>query len=429
MTARTGRFGKSCAHNGVTGAPHAASPIIKRGIALTPVKFGISFNATFYNQAGALLHVYKDGSVAINHGGTEMGQGLHTKIIQIVAQELGLPVSMVRITATDTGKVPNTSATAASSGADLNGKAAQAAARTIRARLVAYLCTAFGVTAEQVGFDNGQVQVGERTIAFAEVVQQAYLARVQLSATGYYRTPKIHWDRLNFSGRPFFYFGYGASVSEVAVDSLTGETRLLRVDLLHDAGSSLNPALDRRHLVVDLADLIRVVAAREAGVDKIIVTGLNTPSDQKRLAMAKHLGASHTVAIGDEDLLESVAEITGGLMADLVIDCASGGPASVISAIQLARKKGRVILGGIKRQKVPQFDSDMIIAKFLTVKGMRGHSYESVELALQLIAGNRHNVKDMSTHMFGLDQTEYAIRSLVGEGAEDAIHMTIDPWK
>lgn len=172
-----------------------------------------------------------------------------------------------------------------------------------------------------------------------------------------------------------------------------------------------------------------VVAAREAGVDKIIVTGLNTPSDQKRLAMAKHLGASHTVAIGDEDLLESVAEITGGLMADLVIDCASGGPASVISAIQLARKKGRVILGGIKRQKVPQFDSDMIIAKFLTVKGMRGHSYESVELALQLIAGNRHNVKSMSTHMFGLDQTEYAIRSLVGEGAEDAIHMTIDPWK
>ncbi len=147
------------------------------------------------------------------------------------------------------------------------------------------------------------------------------------------------------------------------------------------------------------------------------------------LAMAKHLGASHTVAIGDEDLLESVAEITGGLMADLVIDCASGGPASVISAIQLARKKGRVILGGIKRQKVPQFDSDMIIAKFLTVKGMRGHSYESVELALQLIAGNRHNVKSMSTHMFGLDQTEYAIRSLVGEGAEDAIHMTIDPWK
>jgi len=164
-------------------------------------------------------------------------------------------------------------------------------------------------------------------------------------------------------------------------------------------------------------------------VTNIIVTGLNTPTDQKRLALAKRLGASHTVAIGDQDLLESVADITGGQMADLVIDCASGGPGSVVSAMQLARKKGRVILGGIKRQKVPQFDSDMIIAKFLTVKGMRGHSYESVEMALQVIAGNRHNVKEMSTHTFGLDHTEYAIRTLVGEGAQDAIHMTIDPWK
>jgi threonine dehydrogenase-like Zn-dependent dehydrogenase len=171
-----------------------------------------------------------------------------------------------------------------------------------------------------------------------------------------------------------------------------------------------------------------VIAAREAGVDNIIVSGLNTPTDAKRLALAKRLGAKHTIAIGDQDLLETVADITGGQMADLVIDCASGGPASVVSAIQLARKKGRVILGGIKRQKVPQFDSDMIIAKFLTVKGMRGHSYESVEMALQMIAADRHNVRLMSTHKFGLDQTEYAIRSLVGEGAEDALHMTIDPW-
>ncbi len=224
---------------------NAANPVVKRGLALTPVKFGISFNATFYNQAGALLHVYKDGSVAINHGGTEMGQGLHTKIIQIVAQELGLPASAVRISATDTAKVPNTSATAASSGADLNGKAAQAAARTIRARLVAHLCTAFGVASEQVCFDGGRVHVGEHTLAFADVVKQAYLARVPLSTTGYYRTPKIHWDRARFTGRPFFYFGYGVSVSEVAVDTLTGETRLLRVDVLHDVGQSLNPALDR----------------------------------------------------------------------------------------------------------------------------------------------------------------------------------------
>lgn len=171
-----------------------------------------------------------------------------------------------------------------------------------------------------------------------------------------------------------------------------------------------------------------VIAAREAGVDNIIISGLNTPTDVKRLALAKRLGAKHTIAIGDQDLLETVAEITGGQMADLVIDCASGGPASVVSAIQLARKKGRVILGGIKRQKVPQFDSDMIIAKFLTVKGMRGHSYESVEMALQMIAADRHNVRLMSTHKFGLDQTEYALRSLVGEGAQDALHMTIDPW-
>ena len=171
-----------------------------------------------------------------------------------------------------------------------------------------------------------------------------------------------------------------------------------------------------------------VVAAREAGVANIIVTGLNNPTDLKRLALAKRLGAHHTVAIGEQDLLETVADITGGQMADLVIDCASGGTASVVSALQLARKKGTVILGGIKRQKVPMFDSDMIIAKFLTVKGMRGHSFESVELALQLIAGNRHNVKEMSTHTFGLAQTEYALRTLVGEGAPDAIHMTIDPW-
>lgn len=224
---------------------NAANPVIKRGLALTPVKFGISFNATFYNQAGALLQIYKDGSVVIHHGGTEMGQGLHTKIIQIVADELGLPPAAVRITATDTAKVPNTSATAASSGADLNGKAAQAAARTLRARLVTWACTAFGVSADAVRFGGGEVVIGVHRLGFAELVRQAYLARVQLSATGYYRTPKIHWDRTTFRGRPFFYFGYGVSVSEVAVDTLSGETRLLRVDVLHDVGESLNPALDR----------------------------------------------------------------------------------------------------------------------------------------------------------------------------------------
>ena len=171
-----------------------------------------------------------------------------------------------------------------------------------------------------------------------------------------------------------------------------------------------------------------VVAAKEAGAQMIIVTGLNTPNDKKRLAMAKELGAHHTLAIGDDDVLEGVANLTGGLMADLVIDCASGGTESVVMALQLARKKGRVILGGLKSTKVPAFDSDMIIARFLTVKGMRGHSYESVEMALQLIAQNKHNVQRMSTHQFGLAETEFALKTLVGQGAPDAVHMTINPW-
>ncbi len=170
-----------------------------------------------------------------------------------------------------------------------------------------------------------------------------------------------------------------------------------------------------------------VVAAREAGAEKIIVTGLSSATDRRRLALARELGAHHAIDIGQDDLLETVAELTGGRMADLVIDCAAGGPQSVVSAIELARKRGRVMLGGQKRQKIPAFDSDRIIANFLTVRGMRGHSYASVELALQLIAGNRHNVTRMSTHTFGLDDTDLALRSLVGEGVEEAIHMTIDP--
>jgi xanthine dehydrogenase large subunit len=223
---------------------NAANPIIKRGLALTPVKFGISFNATFFNQAGALLHIYNDGSVLVNHGGTEMGQGLHTKIAQIVATELGLPASHIRVSATDTAKVPNTSATAASSGSDLNGKAAQAAAQTLRQRLVDYACEAYQVTADAVKIENGIVQIGDQMIPFADFARQAYLARVSLSATGFYRTPKIHWDRTTLSGRPFFYFAYGAAASEVAIDTLTGETQLLAVDILHDVGTSLNPAID-----------------------------------------------------------------------------------------------------------------------------------------------------------------------------------------
>lgn len=220
---------------------NAGSPIIKRGLSLVPVKFGISFTLTFLNQAGALVHVYADGSVQLNHGGTEMGQGLNTKVAQVAAQVFGLGVEAVKITATDTGKVPNTSATAASSGADLNGMACKDACDKIKARLVAFAAEKWGGEAV---FADGQVQVGERSMSFAELVSAAYMARVSLSATGFYKTPKLQWDRLKGKGRPFLYFAYGASVSEVELDTLTGENRILRTDILHDVGNSLNPALD-----------------------------------------------------------------------------------------------------------------------------------------------------------------------------------------
>jgi len=226
------------------GEWNATQPSVRRGIALTPVKFGISFTATLFNQAGALVHVYTDGSVLLNHGGTEMGQGLFTKVAQVVATEFGLPLAAIKVSTTDTSKVPNTSATAASASADLNGKAAQAAAQTIRARLTQFAIETYSVAETDVRFKDGQVFVGSKQMPFAELVRQAYQARVSLSSTGYYRTPKIEYDKNTLRGRPFFYYAYGAAVSEVAVDTLTGETRLLRVDILHDAGRSLNFDID-----------------------------------------------------------------------------------------------------------------------------------------------------------------------------------------
>jgi xanthine dehydrogenase large subunit len=223
---------------------NAANPFIKRGLALTPVKFGISFTATLFNQAGALIQIYTDGTVLLNHGGTEMGQGLFIKVVQVVAMELGLPLAAIRVSATDTSKVPNTSATAASASSDLNGKAAQAAAQTLRARLVEFACGTYGVRADAVHFQDGFVTVGRQRLTFAELAMQAYRARVSLSATGFYRTPKIEWDKATMRGRPFFYYAFGAAVSEVAVDTLSGETQLLRVDILHDVGRSLNGAID-----------------------------------------------------------------------------------------------------------------------------------------------------------------------------------------
>ena len=224
---------------------NAGSPHTKRGIALTPIKFGISFTATFLNQAGALVHVYTDGSVHLNHGGVEMGQGLNLKVAQVVADELGVPLDRVQVTATTTEKVPNTSATAASSGSDMNGKAAQLAARAIKVRLAALAAEELSGRAGEVVFSGGDVRCGKRSMTFAELAERAHLHRISLSASGFYRTPKIHWDQRRFHGRPFLYFACGAAVSEVEVDVLTGEHRVLRVDLVHDVGDSLNPAIDR----------------------------------------------------------------------------------------------------------------------------------------------------------------------------------------
>jgi xanthine dehydrogenase large subunit len=226
-------------------AYNAGSPVLKKGLALTPLKFGIAFNVTHLNQAGALVHVYVDGSVLVNHGGTEMGQGINTKVMQVVAHELGLDLSHVRITATDTSKVANTSATAASTGADLNGKAAQDAARQIRERLAAYAVKLYGdEDGQAVRFFDNHVHVNGHKVLFSELVQKAYLARVQLWSDGFYATPHLHWDPKTMSGHPFSYYAYGAAVSEVVVDTLTGEWKLLRADALYDAGRSLNPAID-----------------------------------------------------------------------------------------------------------------------------------------------------------------------------------------
>jgi xanthine dehydrogenase large subunit len=220
------------------------SPVLKKGLALTPVKFGIAFNVTHLNQAGALVHVYVDGSILVNHGGTEMGQGVNTKVMQVVAHELGVDLARVRITATNTSKVANTSATAASTGADLNGKAAQDAARQIRERLASFAAQQHGGVPEDVRFALDTVFVNGQEIPFGELVAKAYLARTQLWSDGYYATPGLSWDPKTMTGRPFSYFAYGAAVSEVIVDTLTGEWKLLRADALYDAGKSLNPAID-----------------------------------------------------------------------------------------------------------------------------------------------------------------------------------------
>ncbi len=223
---------------------NAANPVLKKGIALTPVKFGISFTLTHLNQAGALVHVYQDGSIQLNHGGTEMGQGLFQKVAQVAASRFGVDMDFVRITATDTGKVPNTSATAASSGSDLNGMAVKIACDTIRARMAEFLAEQHQASPDDIRFQDGNVHVGDNVLTFQQAAALCYQNRIGLSATGFYKTPKLAWDRIKGEGRPFYYFAYGASVTEVVIDTLTGENRILRTDLLQDAGASLNPALD-----------------------------------------------------------------------------------------------------------------------------------------------------------------------------------------
>ncbi len=245
LIARLRRDSDYDARAAAVDAFNAANPVLRKGIALTPVKFGISFTTTHLNQAGALVLVYADGSIAINHGGTEMGQGLYIKVAGIVADVFAVPVASVRITATRTDKVPNTSATAASAGADLNGMAAFNAATTIRDRLVAFAARTFGCAADAVRFTPDGVVAGAQRLTFAALCRKAHRGRISLAATGFYATPDIDYDRAAHHGRPFYYFAYGAAVAEVAIDTLTGEHKVLAVDILHDVGRSLNPGIDR----------------------------------------------------------------------------------------------------------------------------------------------------------------------------------------
>ena len=281
-----------------------ANSVIRRGIALTPVKFGISFNTTFLNQAGALVHVYTDGSVHLNHGGTEMGQGLNTKVAQVVAHEFQVDFDAVKITATTTGKVPNTSATAASSGTDLNGMAAQAAARTIKERMRIHLAEQHQCAPDSVTFSNGKVRAGSAVMSFAEAVKSCYLGRVSLSATGFYATPKIHWDKQRSRGRPFFYYAYGAAVTEVAVDLLTGENRILRTDILHDVGRSLNPAIDIGQIEGGFVQGAGWLTTEELVWDDAGRLRTHAPSTYKIPACADRPGIFNVALFGDGENIE-----------------------------------------------------------------------------------------------------------------------------
>jgi xanthine dehydrogenase large subunit len=252
---------------------------IKKGLALSPVKFGISFTKTFLNQAGALVHIYRDGSIYLSHGGTEMGQGLFVKVAQVVANEFGVDIGMVRVSATSTAKVPNTSATAASSGSDLNGMAAKDACTRIKKNLIEFAANRFDIKEGEVSFSDSQVLLGETKMPFNRFISLAYFNRVELFSNGFYKTPKIHYDESKGSGRPFYYYSYGACLSEVQVDCLTGEYKLTDVDILHDVGASLNPAIDQGQIVGGFIQGMGWLCSEELKWDdsgKLLTTGAST---------------------------------------------------------------------------------------------------------------------------------------------------------
>jgi xanthine dehydrogenase large subunit len=277
---------------------NATSPILKKGLALTPVKFGISFTLSHLNQAGALVHVYSDGSVMLNHGGTEMGQGLFMKVAQVVAEEFGIGIERVKITSTRTDKVPNTAPTAASAGSDLNGMAARNAARAIKERLTDFAAEVYGVPKERIRFRNGMVFVGDFSLPFSELTKKAVLARVSLSSTGFYRTPGITWDRAKATGDPFYYFAYGACCAEVMIDSLTGENRVTRVDILHDVGRSLNPAIDIGQIEGGFVQGMGWVTTEELVYDAEGRLRTHAPSTYK-IPVASDIPADFRVALWD----------------------------------------------------------------------------------------------------------------------------------
>jgi xanthine dehydrogenase large subunit len=275
-----------------------SSTILRKGLALTPVKFGISFTLTHLNQAGALVHVYQDGSIQLNHGGTEMGQGLYMKVAQVVAEEFGVSIERVRITATTTAKVPNTAPTAASAGTDLNAMAALNAARQIRQRLTDFAAELYGVPAIQVRFRDDTVFVGNFGLPFGELTKKAVLARISLSSTGFYRTPKITWDRAKGQGRPFFYYAYGAACSEVVIDTLTGENKVTRVDILHDVGRSLNPAIDIGQIEGGFVQGMGWLTTEELVFDRKGRLRTHAPSTYK-IPVASDIPADFRVALWD----------------------------------------------------------------------------------------------------------------------------------